>query len=64
MIEFLSNMSLLIGMILEQAAYVFVACVIGVFFYYLIKNSPDSACHGDCNQGRNCTCKGSKNGTS
>ena len=64
MIEFLSNMSLLIGMILEQAACMFIACVIGLVFYYLIKNTPESACTGDCNQGRNCNCKEKSNGIS
>ena len=24
---------------------------------------PKSSCHGDCNQGRTCDCKGDKNGT-
>lgn len=62
MIEFLSNMSLLIGMILEQAAYIFLSCVLGLMFYYMIKNSPDSACTHDCYEGRNCTCKDKSNG--
>ena len=62
MVEFLSNISLLIGIILEQAAHTFIACVIGLGFFYLIKKSPDSACHGNCNQGRNCSCKEKQHG--
>lgn len=62
MIEFLSTMSLLVGMILQQAVYIFLACVVGLVFYYMIRYSPDSACHGDCNQGRNCTCREKDNG--
>jgi hypothetical protein len=26
-------------------------------FYKFIKNIPPSSCTGNCNQGRNCTCK-------
>ncbi len=64
MIEFLSNMSILVGLILQQAAYIFIACFVGLVFYYLIKNSPDSACTHYCNEGRNCTCKEKQNGIS
>jgi cytochrome bd-type quinol oxidase subunit 1 len=64
MIEFLSNMSLLLGMIIEQAVYIFLFCVAGLFMFYTIKNTPDSACTGNCNQGRNCNCKEKKDGIS
>ncbi len=56
--ETLVNLSLLLGMILQDAAYVFLFCAVGLGIFYLIKKTPDSACHGDCNQGRNCNCKG------
>ena len=64
MIEFLTNMSLLIGMILKSAAYIFVWCMAGLGIFYLIKNSPDSACTHDCYEGRRCTCKEKNNGIS
>ena len=56
--ETLANLSLLIGLILKGAAYIFVCCVLALGIFYIIKKTPDSACHGDCNQGRNCNCKG------
>ena len=64
MIEFLSNMSILIGLIVKGAAYIFLFCVFGLGIFYILKHTPDSACTGNCNQGRNCNCKEKKDGVS
>ena len=64
MIEVLSNLSLLIGMILQGAAYIFLFCLSGLIIFYVVKSLPDSACTGNCNQGRNCNCKEKKDGVS
>jgi hypothetical protein len=57
MIDFFVNMSIMLGLIIQQAAYIFIFCVFGLFIYYIIKSLPESSCTGDCNQGRNCNCK-------
>ena len=59
MIEYLSSLSLFFGFIFQTAAQIAVVmlALFGVI-YFVEKKLPPSACHGDCNQGRNCDCKG------
>ena len=57
MIDFLLNMSILLGLIVQQAVYIFLFCVAGLCIFYVVKLLPKSNCNGDCIQGRNCTCK-------
>ena len=57
MLDFLINMSIILGLIIQQAAYIFIFCVVGLLIFYIIKQMPDSNCTGNCNQGRNCNCK-------
>lgn len=57
MIEFLSNMSLLLGIILHDAAIIALFIIIVMFVIALNSMLPESNCTGNCNQGRNCTCK-------
>lgn len=64
MIEVLSNLSLFIGLVIKGAAYIFLVCVLGLGIFYIVKSTPDSACTGNCNQGRNCNCKEKKDGIS
>lgn len=58
MIEVLSGISLFLGLVLKGAAIIFLICFVFLCVYYMIKMTPETACHGDCNQGRNCNCKG------
>ncbi len=64
MIEVLSGISLFLGMVLKGAAITFLICFVGLCLFYIVKMTPDSACTHDCNEGRNCTCKGKQNGIS
>jgi len=58
MIEIFTGISLFLGMVIKSAAIIFLICFAGLCMFYIIKNTPDSACTGNCNQGRNCNCKG------
>jgi hypothetical protein len=58
MIEFLSAMSLLFGIILHDAAIIALVIILVLFVIALNTMLPESSCTGNCNQGRNCTCKG------
>ncbi len=64
MIEIFTGISLFLGMVLKVASIVFLICFAGLCLFYIIKMTPDSACTHDCNEGRNCTCKGKQNGIS
>lgn len=58
MIEFLSGLSILIGIVLQGAVKVILAIFIGLFIIFLIARVlGKSSCNGDCSQGRNCTCR-------
>lgn len=63
MIEILSNLSLFLGFVIQGAAQI-ILVILAVFgiVYFVDKHTPASACHGNCNQGRNCTCKEKKDG--
>lgn len=57
MIDFLLNMSMLLGLIIQQAVYIFLFCVVMLCVFYTVKQLP-GGCTGDCNQGRRpCNCK-------
>ena len=58
MIETLSNISLFLGFVIKTAAEILFV-LLGLFgiIYLIDKHTPQSKCNGDCNQGRNCTCK-------
>jgi len=60
MIEVLVGISLFLGMVLKGAAIIFLICFAALCVFYIIKLTPDSACTGNCNQGRNCTCQSTK----
>jgi uncharacterized membrane protein YphA (DoxX/SURF4 family) len=63
MIEILSGISVFLGYVIQIAAQLFVVAmaVFGIV-YFIEKSSPKSNCNGNCNQGRNCTCKENNNG--
>ena len=65
MIEFLSNVSIFLGWVIQAAAQIIIV-ILAMFglVYFIDKTTPTSACHGNCNQGRNCTCKDNKDGIS
>jgi hypothetical protein len=58
MVEFLSAMSLILGMILNVLSLVVLLMLTGMFVWFLNNMLPESKCQGDCNQGRSCNCKG------
>ena len=41
---------------------IFILLIVIVFGLSFINLSPNSNCTGDCNQGRNCTCKDNQDG--
>lgn len=57
MIEVLSTISIVLGIILKIAAFIALFVMMGMVIYFINKAIPDSKCHGNCNQGRNCNCK-------
>lgn len=63
MIEFLSSVSIFLGWVIQGAAQLFIVvmAMYGII-YFVDKRTPPSNCHGNCNQGRNCTCKENNNG--
>lgn len=58
MMETLFNLSILFGLIIQQAVYIFLFCVAGLILFYIVKSLPETSCTGNCNQGRNCDCIG------
>ena len=57
MIDFLMNMSIMLGLIVQLAVNIFLFCVAGLCIFYIVKYLPKSNCTGECYQGRNCNCK-------
>ena len=64
MTEFLSGMSLLLGIVLHDAAIIALFIILVLFVLALNTMLPESNCTGNCNQGRNCNCKEKKDGLS
>ena len=59
MIEFLSSLSLFLGLVIHGAAQIIIVILAMFGIVYLVDGIKiNNNCTQDCNQGRNCTCKG------